>query len=76
MQLERYQIEMLLGYHWLTCCCCFDEHWVLFCESEMVRVIHAGRFQRSTLIWVWIPTYPIQMNASYISWYCARSHPW
>jgi hypothetical protein len=49
MQLERYQIEMLVAYHWLTCCCCFDEQCILFCESEMVRVIHAGRFQRSAL---------------------------
>jgi hypothetical protein len=36
MQLERYQIEMLVGYHWLTCCCCFGEQCNLFCESEMV----------------------------------------
>jgi hypothetical protein len=49
MQLERYQIKMLVGYHWLTCCCCFDEQCVLFCESEMVRVVRAGRFQRSAL---------------------------
>jgi hypothetical protein len=43
--------------NWLTCCCCFDEQCILFCESEMVLVICASRFQR-------IPTYPIQMNAS------------
>jgi hypothetical protein len=49
MQLERYQIEMLVGYHRLTCCCCFDEQCILFCESEMVQVICAGRFQRSAL---------------------------
>jgi hypothetical protein len=49
MQSERYHIEMLLGYHWLTCCCCFDEQCILFCESEMVWVICAGRFQRSAL---------------------------
>jgi hypothetical protein len=49
VQSERYQIEMLLVYHWPTCCCCFDEQCVLFCKSKMVRVIHAGRFQRSAL---------------------------
>jgi hypothetical protein len=47
MQLERYQIEMLVVYHWLTCCCCFDEQCILFCGSEMVRVIRAVWFQRS-----------------------------
>jgi hypothetical protein len=47
MQLERYQIEMLVAYHWLTCCCCFDEQCILFCGSEMVRVIRTVRFQRS-----------------------------
>jgi hypothetical protein len=46
---ERYQIDKLMGYHWLTCCCCFDEQCILICESEMVRVIRAGRFQRSAL---------------------------
>jgi hypothetical protein len=50
VQWERYQIEVLLVYHWLTCCCCFDEQCILFCgESEMVRVMSAGRFQRSAL---------------------------
>jgi hypothetical protein len=49
MQSERYQIEMLVGYHWLTCCCCFDEQCILFCESEIVQVICAGSFQRSAL---------------------------
>jgi hypothetical protein len=49
VQSERYQIEMLLVNHWLTCCCCFDEQCILFCESKMVRVIHAGWFQRSAL---------------------------
>jgi hypothetical protein len=49
MQSERYQIEMLVGYHWLTCCCCFDEQCILFCDSEMVEVVCAGRFQRSAL---------------------------
>jgi hypothetical protein len=38
---------MWVAYHWLTCCCCFDEQCILFCESEMVRVIPAVRFQRS-----------------------------
>jgi hypothetical protein len=47
MQSERYQIEMLVAYHWLTCCCCFNEQCILFCGSEMVWVIHAVRFQRS-----------------------------
>jgi hypothetical protein len=46
MQSERYQIEMLVAYHWLTCCCCFDEQCILFCGSEMVWVIRAVRFQR------------------------------
>jgi hypothetical protein len=46
-QSERYQIEMLVAYHWLTCCCCFDEQCILFCGSEMVRVICAVRFKRS-----------------------------
>jgi hypothetical protein len=37
VQSERYQIEMLLVYCVLTCCCCFDEQRVLFCgDSEMV----------------------------------------
>jgi hypothetical protein len=40
---------MLLVYHWPTYYCCFDEQCVLFCESEMVRVIRAGRFQRFAL---------------------------
>jgi hypothetical protein len=48
MQSERYQIEMLVGYHWLTCCCCFDEQCILCCESEMVRVI-ASRWQVSRI---------------------------
>jgi hypothetical protein len=47
MQSERYQIEMLVSYHWLTCCHCFDEQCILFCGSEMVRVIRAVRFQSS-----------------------------
>ena len=47
MQSERYQIEMLVVYHWLTCCCCFAEQCILFCGSEMVRVIRAVRFRRS-----------------------------
>jgi hypothetical protein len=40
---------MLVRYHWLTCCCCFDEPCILFCESKMVRVIRAGRIQRCAL---------------------------
>jgi hypothetical protein len=46
MQSESYQIEMLVAYHWLTCCCCFNEQCILFCESEMVQVMRAVRFQR------------------------------
>jgi hypothetical protein len=50
VQSERYQIEVLLVYRGLTCCCCFDEQRILFCgHSKTVRVVRAGRFQRSAL---------------------------
>jgi hypothetical protein len=38
---------MLVAYHWLICCCCFNEQCILFCGSEMVWVICIVRFQRS-----------------------------
>jgi hypothetical protein len=39
-------------------------HFVLW-ERDLVHSIR-----------VWIPTYPIQMNASYISKYCVTSQHW
>ncbi len=47
MQLERYQIEMLVGYHWLTCCCHFDEqcillHFVILCDIPTLIVPYSS----------------------------------
>jgi hypothetical protein len=52
MQLERYQIEMLVAYHWLTCCCCFDEQCILFVGARWYESFMLSGFKDLHLIWV------------------------
>jgi hypothetical protein len=48
-------------------------HAFCFVRARWYESFVLAGFKDLHCIWVWIPTYPIQMNASYISWYCVTS---